>query len=179
LSRSSSGASTRASADVLDGWGPGVRLVRKGRAASNSAEPHIRPLGGFSVAVGDNVISDHARRLRKAKALIKTLALAPDRRLHRERLAELPWGRPCRRHGREQPEPVPPAARSTPPALTARPHWRCWTAPSFSGLRLTLMPSRLLRARARAERDPAAWIEIQRLTGVSRPTIDRVLRERR
>jgi predicted ATPase/DNA-binding SARP family transcriptional activator len=43
------------------------------------------------VAVGDNVVSDRAWRLRKAKALVKILALAPDRRVHRERLAELLW----------------------------------------------------------------------------------------
>jgi DNA-binding SARP family transcriptional activator len=48
-------------------------------------------LGGFSVAVGDNVVSDRAWRLRKAKALVKILALAPDRRVHRERLAEVLW----------------------------------------------------------------------------------------
>jgi predicted ATPase/DNA-binding SARP family transcriptional activator len=48
-------------------------------------------LGGFSVAVGDDVVSDRAWRLRKAKALVKILALAPDRRVHRERLAELLW----------------------------------------------------------------------------------------
>jgi predicted ATPase/DNA-binding SARP family transcriptional activator len=71
--------------------GTGVRLVRKGRATSNSTEPRIRLLGGFSVAVGDNVVADRAWRLRKAKALVKILALAPDRRVHRERLAELLW----------------------------------------------------------------------------------------
>jgi predicted ATPase/DNA-binding SARP family transcriptional activator len=48
-------------------------------------------LGGFSVAVGDNVVSDRAWRLRKAKALVKILALAPDRRVHGERLAEWLW----------------------------------------------------------------------------------------
>ena len=48
-------------------------------------------MGGFSVAVGDNVVADRAWRLRKAKALVKILALAPDRRVHRERLAELLW----------------------------------------------------------------------------------------
>jgi predicted ATPase len=73
------------------GAGTGVTLVRKGRATSSSIEPHIRLFGGFSVAVGDNVVSDRAWRLRKAKALVKILALAPDRRMHRERLAELLW----------------------------------------------------------------------------------------
>jgi predicted ATPase/DNA-binding SARP family transcriptional activator len=43
------------------------------------------------VAVGDGVVADRLWRLRKAKTLVKILALAPDRRLHRERLAELLW----------------------------------------------------------------------------------------
>jgi predicted ATPase/DNA-binding SARP family transcriptional activator len=43
------------------------------------------------VSVGDTVVSDRAWRLRKAKALVKILALAPDRRVHRERLAEVLW----------------------------------------------------------------------------------------
>ena len=71
--------------------GSGDRLVRKGRATRGSTEPRIRLLGGFSVAVGDDVVVDRAWRLRKAKALVKILALAPDRRVHRERLAELLW----------------------------------------------------------------------------------------
>ena len=71
--------------------GTGVRLVGKGRVTSNTSEPRIRLLGGFSVAVGDKVVADRAWRLRKAKALVKILALAPDRRVHRERLAELLW----------------------------------------------------------------------------------------
>jgi predicted ATPase/DNA-binding SARP family transcriptional activator len=48
-------------------------------------------LGGFSVAVGDNVVADRSWRLRKAKALVKILALAPERRVHREHLADLLW----------------------------------------------------------------------------------------
>jgi predicted ATPase/DNA-binding SARP family transcriptional activator len=48
-------------------------------------------LGGFSVVVGDGAVADRAWRLRKAKALVKILALAPDRRVHRERVAELLW----------------------------------------------------------------------------------------
>ena len=71
--------------------GTGVTLVGKGRVTSNTSEPRIRLLGGFSVAVGDKVVADRAWRLRKAKALVKILALAPDRRVHRERLAELLW----------------------------------------------------------------------------------------
>jgi predicted ATPase/DNA-binding SARP family transcriptional activator len=65
--------------------------MRKGRATSNRTEPRVRLLGGFSVAVGDDVVADRAWRLRKAKALVKILALAADRRVHREQLAELLW----------------------------------------------------------------------------------------
>jgi len=39
--------------------------------------PRIRLLGGFSVASGGSPIDDRAWRLRKAKALVKLLALAP------------------------------------------------------------------------------------------------------
>ena len=53
--------------------------------------PRVCLLGGFSVATEDGVVDERAWRLRKAKALVKLLALAPERRLHRERLAELLW----------------------------------------------------------------------------------------
>jgi predicted ATPase/DNA-binding SARP family transcriptional activator len=53
--------------------------------------PRVCLLGGFSVATDDGVVEERAWRLRKAKALVKLLALAPDRRLHRERLADLLW----------------------------------------------------------------------------------------
>jgi predicted ATPase len=48
-------------------------------------------LGTFSVARGGDVVADDAWRLRKAKSLIKLLALAPERRLHAEQAAELLW----------------------------------------------------------------------------------------
>ncbi len=48
-------------------------------------------LGGFGVAVGDRAVPESAWRLRKAKSLIKLLALAPERRIHRERASELLW----------------------------------------------------------------------------------------
>jgi predicted ATPase len=48
-------------------------------------------LGVFSVSAGGSVIADDAWRLRKAKTLIKLLALAPERRLHVEEAAELLW----------------------------------------------------------------------------------------
>ncbi len=51
----------------------------------------ISLLGVFSITVDDSVIADDAWRLRKAKTLIKLLALAPERRLHVEEAAELLW----------------------------------------------------------------------------------------
>jgi predicted ATPase len=51
----------------------------------------INLLGAFSVTRGDDAVPDSAWRLRKAKSLIKLLALAPERRLHAEQAAELLW----------------------------------------------------------------------------------------
>ncbi len=51
----------------------------------------INLLGAFSITVGGRVIPDDAWRLRKAKTLIKLLALAPECRLHADRATELLW----------------------------------------------------------------------------------------
>jgi predicted ATPase/DNA-binding SARP family transcriptional activator len=51
----------------------------------------IRVLGGFSVAVDGRGVPDDAWRLRRAKTLIKLLALAPDQRLHADQACELMW----------------------------------------------------------------------------------------
>jgi DNA-binding SARP family transcriptional activator len=51
----------------------------------------IRLFGAFSVHVGQQVVAEGAWRLRKAKSLVKLLALAPERRVHRERATELLW----------------------------------------------------------------------------------------
>ncbi len=48
-------------------------------------------LGGFRVSVGSRTIEGDAWRLRKAAALVKLLALAPDHRLHREQVMDLLW----------------------------------------------------------------------------------------
>ena len=48
-------------------------------------------LGGFSVSVAGRAVPDDAWRLRKAKTLVKLLALAPDRQLHWERIGETLW----------------------------------------------------------------------------------------
>ena len=51
----------------------------------------IRLFGAFAVSVGDGVVPEGAWRLRKGKSLVKLLALAPDRRIHRDRATELLW----------------------------------------------------------------------------------------
>jgi DNA-binding SARP family transcriptional activator len=51
----------------------------------------ISLLGGFSVRVGSRVVADADWRLRKAKHLVKLLALAAGHRLQREQVMELLW----------------------------------------------------------------------------------------
>jgi predicted ATPase/DNA-binding SARP family transcriptional activator len=48
-------------------------------------------LGGFAVSVGDRTVPESAWRLRRGKSLIKLLALAPERRMHRDRIGGLLW----------------------------------------------------------------------------------------
>jgi two-component SAPR family response regulator len=48
-------------------------------------------LDGFRITVGPRRIEHSEWRLRKAAALVKLLALAPDHRLHREQAMDLLW----------------------------------------------------------------------------------------
>ncbi|MDQ6805840.1 MAG: tetratricopeptide repeat protein [Actinomycetota bacterium] len=48
-------------------------------------------LGGFRIAVGETTVDDGAWRLRKARGLVKLLALAPGHSVHRERAIEALW----------------------------------------------------------------------------------------
>src|SRR5205823_10486640 len=48
-------------------------------------------LGRFRVSVGERVVDDDAWRLRKAAAIVKLLALAPEQRLHRDQVLEWLW----------------------------------------------------------------------------------------
>lgn len=48
----------------------------------SAADVQISLLGGFAVTVSGESVEDHWR-LRKAKTLVKLLALAPGHRLHR------------------------------------------------------------------------------------------------
>jgi predicted ATPase len=51
----------------------------------------ITLLGGFAATVGGEPVPDRAWRLKKARELVKLLALARDRRLHREQLMDALW----------------------------------------------------------------------------------------
>jgi predicted ATPase/DNA-binding SARP family transcriptional activator len=48
-------------------------------------------LGGFRIVVGDAPVPEGSWRLRKAKSVIKLLALAPEHRVHREQVCEVLW----------------------------------------------------------------------------------------
>ena len=51
----------------------------------------ITLLGGFSAAVDGEPVPEKAWRLKKARELVKLLALAPDHRLHREQVMDVLW----------------------------------------------------------------------------------------
>ncbi len=51
----------------------------------------IQLLGGFCISFGEKIIPQEQFRLRKARSLLKILALAPAHRLHRDQLIELLW----------------------------------------------------------------------------------------
>src|SRR4051812_39148127 len=52
---------------------------------------HIRLLGGFAVDVDGRDVGTRPWRLRKARTVVKVLALAPEQRMHRDQLLELLW----------------------------------------------------------------------------------------
>ncbi|MGH2355926.1 MAG: AfsR/SARP family transcriptional regulator, partial [Chloroflexota bacterium] len=61
-------------------------------AVANGVETlRLQLLGSFRICVGDRPVGESAWRLRKAKTLIKLLALAPGHRLHREQVAAVLW----------------------------------------------------------------------------------------
>ena len=57
---------------------------------ASAAEVHVALLGGFSVTVNGQPVPDRWR-LRKAKTLVKLLALAPRHRLHRDVVSDRLW----------------------------------------------------------------------------------------
>ena len=55
------------------------------------ADLRIDLLGGFRVAAGETTVGEAAWRLRKARGLVKLLALTPEHSLHREQAIEALW----------------------------------------------------------------------------------------
>jgi predicted ATPase/DNA-binding SARP family transcriptional activator len=70
--------------DVIEGEPATVPLPQAGHI-------HVQLLGDFRVEAGTHSVDESGWRLRKARSLVKLLALAPARRLHREQLLELLW----------------------------------------------------------------------------------------
>jgi predicted ATPase/DNA-binding SARP family transcriptional activator len=61
------------------------------RTAGAAGELRVWLLGGFHVRVGSREIDSAAWRLRKARSLVKLLALTPGHRVHREQVMEILW----------------------------------------------------------------------------------------
>ena len=59
--------------------------------AQVSEAVRVRMLGGFSVSVGTRIIEEGEWHSRKAACLVKLLALAPNHRVHWERMMDLLW----------------------------------------------------------------------------------------
>src|ERR671912_730023 len=64
---------------------------RKRRTSEGAFPVRVRLLGGFGVWVGSRAVGEGAWHLRKAKSLLKLLALAPGHRLQREQVMDLLW----------------------------------------------------------------------------------------
>ena len=61
------------------------------RFMTTESKPHVTLLGGFAAEIGGSSIPDSAWRLRKARELVKLLALADGHRLHREQAMDTLW----------------------------------------------------------------------------------------
>jgi predicted ATPase/DNA-binding SARP family transcriptional activator/class 3 adenylate cyclase len=78
---------------------PPLNTVDTERVQTPSGQPPGRPraelridlLGGFRVAAGGTTVSEAQWRLRKARGLVKLLALVPEHNLHREQAIEALW----------------------------------------------------------------------------------------
>src|SRR4051794_22158362 len=55
------------------------------------ADVTVSLLGGFAAAVDGMPVPERAWRLKKARDLVKLLALAPDHRLHRDQAMDVLW----------------------------------------------------------------------------------------
>jgi predicted ATPase/DNA-binding SARP family transcriptional activator/DNA-binding CsgD family transcriptional regulator len=77
---------------MVDGETKAETRSESGGSTGSIREPvRVRLLGGFSVRVGDRTVERDEWRLRKAAALVKLLALAPDHRRHRDWIMDRLW----------------------------------------------------------------------------------------
>src|ERR1700755_3267099 len=58
---------------------------------ADAPKPRVTLLGGFAAEADGSLVPDSAWRLRKAKDLVKLLALADGHRLHREQAMDALW----------------------------------------------------------------------------------------
>jgi predicted ATPase len=68
-----------------------TRAVRHAPGMAVAQKPAVTLLGGFAAEAGGAPVPDSAWRLRKAKELVKLLALADGHRLHREQAMDALW----------------------------------------------------------------------------------------
>src|SRR3954447_6729407 len=80
---------TRARTGVSEAMGITTRITSGAGTSAVETILHIRLLGAFQVTVGGQPVPDRIWRLRKARSLIKLLALHPDQRLPREQAMDL------------------------------------------------------------------------------------------
>src|SRR5215510_938087 len=66
-------------------------MPRHAALMTDVSKPQVTLLGGFAAEAGDSPVSDSAWRLRKARELVKLLALADGHRLHREQAMDALW----------------------------------------------------------------------------------------
>jgi predicted ATPase/DNA-binding SARP family transcriptional activator len=69
----------------------GSKLVSSHETGGKRKAVRVWLLGDFRISAGSRTIHQDAWRLRKAAALVKLLALAPDHRMHREQVMDLLW----------------------------------------------------------------------------------------
>jgi DNA-binding SARP family transcriptional activator len=67
------------------------RPSKKGMMEKKTQAMRIWLLGGFRVSVGPRMVRQGDWRLKKARSLVKLLALAPGHRMHREHVTDLLW----------------------------------------------------------------------------------------
>ncbi|HEY2715716.1 MAG TPA: BTAD domain-containing putative transcriptional regulator, partial [Solirubrobacterales bacterium] len=123
----------------------------------------VNLLGTFSVAVDGESIPDRAWRLRKAKTLIKLLALEPERRIHADRAAETLWPEHDRGATRNNLHQAIYAARRALDAAGADGHELLELSEDLitlgraDAVRVDVVAFEAAAARARCGTDPAAY----------------------